>query len=186
MDPIALLAQAGERTGKIVEQISADQLAGSTPCDEWDVRTLLNHVIGGNLMFATLASGGTLPDMEGQELPDFAGDDPAASYRASFGKALDAWRAPGALDRDVPLPYGPTPAPVALGIHLMETNVHGWDLARATGQEAVIDDEHATATLGLAQQIFAHGRLPVFKDEVPVPADAAAGERLVGLLGRQP
>lgn len=183
MDPITLLAQAGERTGKIVEQVSADQLAGTTPCTEWDVRALLNHLIGGNAMFATLAAGGTLPAMDG-ELPDFVGDDPAASYRATFAQALDAWRRPGALEASVALPFGPTPGAVAIGIHLMETTVHGWDVARATGQDYGIDDDHANATLGLARAMFEHGRPPVFADEVPVAADAPAGERLVGLLGR--
>lgn len=184
METLALLERAGERTGKIVEQISADQLSGASPCDEWDVRTLLNHVIGGNLMFATLAAGGTLPEM--REMPDFVGDDPAGSYRASFAKAMEAWRAPGVMDSTVALPMGPTPAPVAISIHLMETTVHGWDLARGTGQDADLDDEQAVATEALARQMFAHGRRPVFKDEVPVPADAPAGHRVLGLLGRTP
>jgi uncharacterized protein (TIGR03086 family) len=182
MDALTMLAQAGERTQKIVEQVSPGQLTGSTPCTEWDVRELLNHLIGGNAMFAMLAAGGTLPDMSGG-MPDFVGDDPAASYRATFAQALDAWRA---LDPEatVALPFGPTPAPMAMGIHLMETTVHGWDVARATGQEAVIDDEHANATLALAQGMFAKGRRPVFGPEVPVPEDAPASDRLVGLLGR--
>ena len=185
MDAVRLLAQAGERTGKLVEQIGADQLGAPTPCTEWDVRTLLNHVIGTNHLMAASLRGESMPDLSGG-MPDFVGDDPAGAYRTSFAAAVDGWSAPGAMERSLDLPIGATPAAFAICLHYKDTVVHGWDLARATGQDATIDDEHATAVLGIAGQMFAHGRVGPFAPEVAVPEDAPAGDRLVALLGRTP
>jgi uncharacterized protein (TIGR03086 family) len=185
VDPVTLLAQAGERTAKLADQVGADQLGGTTPCTEWDVRALLNHLIGTNHMFAIAVPGGTVPDM-GDELPDFAGDDPGQAYRESFEQALAAWQAPGALDGTVKLPFGELPAAFAIGLHFMDTVVHGWDLARGTGQDSTIEEDQATAVLGIVEQMFAGGRNPSFGPEVPVPADAPAAHRLLGALGRTP
>jgi uncharacterized protein (TIGR03086 family) len=185
MDAVALLAQAGEGTSKIVEQIAPEQLGNDTPCSEWDVRGVLNHLVGENYMFATLLAGKALPDTSAG-LPDFVGDDPAGAYAKSLTATLDAWRKPGAQEQTIALPMGPTPASFALGLHFMDTLVHGWDLARGTDQDAPLDTGLATACLEIVGAMLHHGRPPVFGPEVTAAADASAGDRLVALLGREP
>lgn len=185
MDPIALLAQAGERTTKVIEQVGPAQLHDPSPCTDWDVHGVINHLVGENLMFATLLAGKSLPDLSGG-MPDFVGDDPAASYRTSLDTAIAAWREPGALDTMLDLPAGTMPSAFALGLHFMDTLVHGWDIAKGTGQDTSLDDGLATACLDIVHGFLSQGRPPVFGPEVPIDATASAGDRLVGLLGRTP
>lgn len=184
MDLVAQLEQAGERTAKIVEGIGPDQMTEPTPCTKWDVRAVLNHLIGENYMFATVLEGKPLPDLS-NPLPDFAGIDPAGAFRASFTLATQAWRGPGALETIIALPMGPTPAAFGLGLHLMDTVVHGWDIASGTGQDTTLDPDLAATCLGIVRDMLQHGRPPVFAPEIPVPAGAPAGDQLLGLLGRQ-
>ena len=105
----------------------ADQLAGPTPCRDWDVTALLTHLIGGHEMFAA-ALGQPAPPVD-------AADDPsvtvlATRYRTAAAASLDAFAAPGALQRVVGLPMGEVPGEVALGMALTGAVVHGWDLRR--------------------------------------------------------
>jgi len=66
-------------------------------------------------------------------------DDPAGMYRRTIDAMLTAWERPSVLERETPLPVGRGPAEAALYLHLGETLVHGWDLAKATGQEPAFD-----------------------------------------------
>ena len=186
MDPVTLVEQAGERTAKIVEGISPDQLGAPTPCTDWDVRGVLNHLVGENWMFATLLAGQPLPDMA--DGADLVGDDPAGAYRASFDAAIAAWREPGALERTIDLPMGPAPAAFAISLHFADLLVHGWDVAKGTGQDTDLDPDLANAAFAIMSGVFAHAPMPetVFKKSVPVGDDASPGEKLVALLGRNP
>ena len=104
MDPVEMCERAAERTGKVVAGVRADQLGGPTPCTEWDTRMLLNHIIGGNYMFATLGAGESI-DMS-QPLPDFSSDDPSGHYERSAKGALAGFSSPGAMERIYPVPMG--------------------------------------------------------------------------------
>jgi uncharacterized protein (TIGR03086 family) len=133
-------------------------------------------------MFAT-ALGATVPEPP---------TDLAATHRAAGDAAVRAFGAPGALQRSVVLPVGQVPGEVALGLALTDAVVHGWDLAKATGQDTTIDESLATMLLaGLEQSVTADmrqpgGAMPVFAPAFPVDAGRPAGERLVAFLGRQP
>ncbi len=187
MDPTALLEQAIESTGRIIAGVQPGQLEDATPCTEWNLRALINHVIGGNWMFAALLSGQPV-DFDAPP-PDFTALDPAAAYADSAKAALAGWRAEGALDREVALPFGALPGAHALGLHVMDTTVHGWDIARASGQQAGIDPHLAGIVLenvraGVSPEMRGPGR--PFQAEVPVAADAPVVDQLVGFLGRTP
>ena len=173
-------------TGRIVVGVRPEHLPLPTPCRDWDVRLLLNHIIGGNYMFAEVAAGGRADatgDMDDHTLPD-----PGSTYIASADAVLAAWAEPGAMDRRVHMPFGDIPAPAAASIHFLDVVVHGWDLARATGQDTVIEADLAAEALDIS-----HGLLSaelratgVFGPEVPISADDPLHDRLAAFMGRRP
>ena len=175
-----------ETTEAIVMNVRPEQLALPTPCPEFDVRTLLRHMIAGNERFAAVARGEPIESRP--VLGTFVGDDAAPAYRASAAEVSAAWHAPGVLERRVRLPIGEVPGDVALAIHTVETIVHGWDLAKATGQPTEIQPELCAvaweATRGIGDDLRGAGR--PFGPAVSVPPTASDTDRLVAWLGRQP
>lgn len=182
-----LLERTTEMTGRIIGGVKPEQFSAPTPCSEWDVRGVLNHVIGGNFFFAKVAAG------EQVQVPaeprDLVGDDPASAYNEGAKLALEAWRAPGVAEKIVHMPVGDMPGAFGTGLHFMDHLVHGWDIARATGQEDLVDQELAEAAYGLIQgNIGDDLRKPggPFGPEVAAPEGCSPVERLVAYLGRQP
>ena len=173
-------------TGKIVTGVRPEHLIQPTPCKDWDVRLLLNHIIGGNYMFAEVAAGGRA-DASGV-MDDYTLPDPGTNYIASADKVLAAWAEPGAMQRRVHMPFGDIPAGAAVSIHFLDIVVHGWDLARATGQDTTIEPDLAEEALDIS-----HGLLSpelretgVFGPEIPVSDDDPLHDRLVAFMGRKP
>jgi uncharacterized protein (TIGR03086 family) len=187
MDALTEYGDAIRRNIDRVQAVRADQLAGPTPCHDWDVTALLAHLIGGHEMFAAAL---------GQPLPPAAADPSvtalATRYRDAAAASLDAFAAPGALQRVVALPIGAVPGEVALGLALTDAVVHGWDLAAATGQDTTIDDRVAGPLLAAAQASITDdlrqpaGARAVFAQPVPIAPESPAGDRLVAFLGRSP
>ena len=182
MEMISLYADAVQRNQKRVEKVRTDQLDGPTPCTEWTTEALLDRIIGGYRIFAT-ALGTTVPEPVA---------DLATAHRAAGDAAVRAFSAPDARQRSVVLPVGEVPGDVALGLALTDAVVHGWDLAKATGQDTTVDEPLATMLLaGVEQSVTADmrqpgGGMPVFAPPVPVDAGRPAGDRLIAFLGRQP
>jgi uncharacterized protein (TIGR03086 family) len=177
--------KALDQSGNIVDGVDRGQADLATPCTEWNVDALLKHMIGGNWMFATLSEG-----KPGEAKPATASGDgnPAHAYRESAGALKAAWRQPGALDKSYQLPFGELPGEAVLSAHTVELVAHGWDLAKATGQEAKYDPDVLETAAGFAHHAFPSPRAPgvPIAAEVPVPEDAPAVDRLAGFLGRKP
>ncbi len=178
-------------TAEIVKATPADMLDAPTPCTEWDVRALLNHVIG-TLWLAEALFGDQAPryPMAPGSLPpaDLAGGDPAAAYAEAAVAALAAAGAGDALTRLHRTPLGEMPGPGLAGFTTLDILVHGWDLARATGQPADLDGQLAAHVLGFAEQALAtpESRAARIGPAVPVATGAPVTQRLVAFLGRQP
>src|SRR5438552_12951524 len=186
MEIVELHDRALEATTAIVANVDAAQFGAPTPCAEFDVRALLNHMVIGNDRFAKSAGG---EPAEAVPLTgDFLHDDALKSYRESAAAVSEAWRAPGALERTARLPFGDFPGAFALGIHTVEAIVHGWDLAKATGQPTELDPElHAVAwrnTKDIDDSFRGPGR--PFGPAVKAPAGASDTARLMAWLGRDP
>jgi uncharacterized protein (TIGR03086 family) len=190
MDPVQLFERCCAATERVVAQIEPGQLGGKTPCPEWDVRALLNHVVGSLAMFADTVEAGAQaapPDPLAEGAPDRVGSRPLGAYQETADRALKASRREGALERVYPSVFGEMPGQALFGFTTLDVLTHGWDLAKATGQPAKLDPELAEAVLGFAQQAV----LPAMRGgsigpEVEVPADAPITDRLVGFLGRHP
>jgi uncharacterized protein (TIGR03086 family) len=186
--PIALLARALDQTGVIISRVRSEQATMPTPCRSWDVRALVNHVVQDVQQFTVMAGGGAWEQRD----TDVIGDDWAAAYRQAAGSLLAVWQHEGALDQTVQLPSGEVPATWRVDQQIADLAVHGWDIAKATGQSTDLDPELGQLALDWARQNLqpqfrgdeASGR--VFGPEVAVRADAPLYDRLAGFFGRTP
>jgi len=133
--------KALEDTGTIVSGVRSDQLDLPTPCEGWDVRELLNHIVGGNLWVAPLVAGKSIADVGDALDGDQLGDDHTAAYKASAAEADSAFSSTGAMEVPVAVSYGPVPGEVYCGHRLLDVLVHGWDVAKATGQDTTLDPD---------------------------------------------
>lgn len=183
MDRVDALALSFDRAASVLDNIRPDQLGDPTPCVEWDLRTLVGHLT------AVVENCGR--GIRGEAMdPAFntpLADDLGAQFREVAVATLAAWRACD-LDGMVDIGAGPMPAQIALGINLVDTTTHTWDVARATGQEVTFPEEHAALVLDAGQGFITDERRGVvgFDPPVPVGADAGGTDRLVAFLGRNP
>ncbi len=182
---ISHLDRALAATGVVVTGIREDQWDLPTPCRDWNVRTLGNHLVGGLRIFTAQLRGEADPG--GHDTHDWLGAQPAAAYADAATADRAAWRTAGAMDTVLDLAFGRVPAPLALVVHLTEVVVHGLDLAVATGQEEKVDGAPATHLLELVRTSGVEAyRVPgIFGPEQPVEATAPVHRRLLAYLGRE-
>src|SRR5947207_15647497 len=107
-----------DETNRIVQGIEPSQLDNPTPCGEWTVREVLNHITGGADMFAIAASEGKVPDEKLGQLMggDNLGDDYKGAFKAASARAVKAFDAEGIVDKMITLPFGEMPAGAAVNI----------------------------------------------------------------------
>ena len=127
-------------TGR-VGQIGPDQWTAPTPCTDWDVRTLVNHVVGEQLWMPPMFEGATIAQVGDALDGDVLGTDPVATAQRAADGAKATVAPSDALDRTVHLSFGDTPAEEYLYQLLADHVVHGWDLAVAIGADRTADPE---------------------------------------------
>lgn len=170
----------------VVAGVKPEDLDRPTPCDEWNVRMLLNHMIGSARAFAVgVPNGAVNPQVDPSV--DLFEDDPGELYEASWPAAVDAWAMVDA-EGMTELPWGPMPNLLAAQLLLVESAVHGHDLAKATGQDATIPEAPAQAALAFATMLLNEPEMRGndFKPPVAVSEGASTTDRLVAFLGRHP
>lgn len=191
MDPRPLLTRALDQIGTLVDATPTDQLDRPTPCDGWDVRTLLDHLVGVHRRVAHVAETGALVDVPAVvATPDGQHARVIAEGRAAVVRAwaLDS-DDDAVLDREMTLPWGTMPGRAAGFGYVQELTVHAWDLAVPTGRVGALDPTLAEAAVDNAQRMVPaeqRGGFIPFGPVVEVPADAGPYDRLVGWLGRDP
>jgi uncharacterized protein (TIGR03086 family) len=187
-DAVDLLDRTTGAVADVVAAVNPDQLDARTPCTEWTVRDLLNHMVGTAELFTYSARGERSPfDPFGQ--PDeVIGDDPGRSYDEARERLIKAWRARG-LDGTVPLLSGDTPAPGACMIAMCDHLAHGWDLARAIGVPFDPDDDVLAAAEEFTRANMSPERrgpgMP-FAHPVDPPPGASRFDQWAAFMGRQP
>ena len=186
MDTIALFSKASQATAEVASNVSESQLSGATPCSEFDVKDLANHIAG---FYGMAAVAARKQPLEGEPGADIVGNDPAAVIPGLIEGAVAAWREPGSTEGKTR--FGPSEydAGFAATITLWETVMHGWDLAKGTGQELQVSDEVGEAIFGIAQQICndeQRGEGKAFGAEVNIADGASPFEKALGLSGRDP
>ena len=179
--------RALRQAGEVVAGVRPEQMHHPTPCAQWDVHTVINHLIGGNYMYAEIAAGRSI-DMSPPQ-PDLVGEDAAASFESSRQAVAHSMASEGALQRMWALPFAEVPGPVGRNIHLLELVAHTWDVAHATGQLDRLDPELADAAHGVATMAVPQARSEQghpFGPEQTAADDAGPYERMAAFLGRMP
>jgi uncharacterized protein (TIGR03086 family) len=175
------LARALDAVARVIRGIRPEQWSGPTPCTDWDVRDIVAHLVGMNLVFAAILDGQP-PPTRGQ---DPLGDDPVDAYTRSASMVRSAFERPGVLERVYRGPLGEASGAERLQIRVYDLLAHGWDLAQATGQPPGMPEDLAEQAL-----LFVQSHLPDparagrFWPVQAVPDDAPAITRLVAYLGR--
>ncbi|MFD5220013.1 TIGR03086 family metal-binding protein [Streptomyces tendae] len=175
---------------RLADGVRDDRLADPTPCPDLAVRNLLGHLTGLAVAFRDAARKDLGPTTDTS--PEASVPDVGPGWREELAKVLgelaDAWREPDAWTGMTRAGGIDLPGAVAGAVVADELVIHGWDLARATGQEYAPDPAALQAAYGL---LAAAAEEPdrdagMFGTVVPVPADAPLLERAVGLSGRDP
>src|SRR5947208_4406926 len=130
--------QALEHTRTYVAGVQEGQWHDATPDEEWDVHELVNHIVSGNFWVTPLVEGKTIEEVGGRYDGDLLGDDPVAAYQQSAKEAAAAFNAPGAMQAACAVSYGPVPGEIYAGHRFVDVLIHGWDLAKATGQDTTL------------------------------------------------
>jgi uncharacterized protein (TIGR03086 family) len=154
----------------------AHDLDAATPCRDWQVRDLLNHMLDTQHYFARSARGEKAAPPSPPP-PSLLTDDPVADFDRACAEVVDAYGRDGVVEK-----MGPV-----LGIAFSDQLLHGWDLARATDQDATMPDDLAQAAYDAIHGRFTdEQRTGVFADEIPVGEDATPQQRLLAYTGRDP
>jgi uncharacterized protein (TIGR03086 family) len=175
-DLLDLYREASRWTAGMIPAARQADLDAATPCTGWRVRDLIDHMLDTQRFFAGAARGERVA-RPSPDPPPLMSDDPRADFDRGAADVVDAFSQEGVVDR-----MGPV-----LGIAFSDQLLHGWDLARATNQDATMPD-------GLAQAAYdcIHGRFTdeqrtgVFAPAVPVADDATPQQRLLAYTGRDP
>jgi uncharacterized protein (TIGR03086 family) len=179
-----MLEQAIAATRGVLVNVSKEQLADDTPCAQWKVSDVINHVVGGQYFFESGVLG--VPQEEGAT--DFSAGDFVAAFDDGSQRCIAAFSGDGAMDRMLTLPFGQMPGSAFVGLAATDTFTHGWDLARATGQDTNLAPELAAQLLVGARQAiqpaFRSADGAVFGLEQTAPAGASSADELAAFLGR--
>ncbi len=169
---------------EVLANVKADQLTDATPCANWDVKGLINHIVGAQMFFESGISGGAPSGIE----TDFAAGDYLGAYDAESAKCIAAFSGDGVMEKMFTLPFGQMPGAAFMGLAMTDTFQHAWDLAKATGQDTNLAPQLAEQLLAGARQSIQPGFRSddgaVFGPEQQAPEGASAADQLAAFLGR--
>jgi uncharacterized protein (TIGR03086 family) len=187
MDPLDF-GPATTTMARLVTSVTDDQLSAPTPCPDYTVADLVDHIGGLAFAFTESARKGEVPAEGGSGDGSRLEDGWRERIAGQLAELEEAWSDPAAYDGITRAGPIEMPAEVAALVGLNEVVVHGWDLARATGQPFEADDASAAVCLGFAESFEAPAEDEggPFGPPVPVPADAGLLDRLIGATGRDP
>jgi uncharacterized protein (TIGR03086 family) len=185
----ATMERACAATERIVEAVRPEHHESPTPCSDWNVYLLLNHLVGVLEIHAAFLRD-QVPevavDAQGQPEGDTLGNDPLKAYRAGVEQLLLATGG-DALERVHSTPMGDLPGLAEASFVMMDVTVHGWDLASAIGVPFVLDDDIAQELLAFVRQAIGEPmRGAHIGAEVSIDPAAPAIDQLVAYLGRTP
>ena len=178
---------AAAETARVVGRVKPEQLTAPTPCTGWDLHALVNHVI---LWTAYSAERRARDEPIPEELMtrDFAAEPGfAADYAAQLDRAVAAWSSPRAWEGELKVMGSPTPAADVGALLVAEMVLHGWDVARAIGEDYRVPGDVATAVYRAVEanaELFR--KYEGFAAAVEVPGSAPLLDRALALSGRDP
>lgn len=184
------LLPSARRLAALVGDITDRDLDAPTPCADYTVADLLDHIWGLAIAFREAArkeqgrNASPPPAGSGEALPS----DWRTRIPADLEQLGVAWQEPEAWEGTTIIAGSEMPAPVVGAVALDEVVTHGWDLARALGREYEVDDASVAGAMDFVGPISAPDapRPPIFGPAVAVADDASPLDRLIGLTGRDP
>lgn len=186
MDVPELHRRAVESFGSRVQSIGDDQWRLPTPCAGWDVRALVNHVIGEDRWTPPLFAGSTIEEVGDRFDGDLLGASPKQAWDEAAAEAVAAVQQPGAMERTVQLSFGDTPGEEYAMQLFADHLIHGWDLAHAIGADERLDPELVDACAGwFADREAMYRGGGAIGERVAVPDDADAQTKLLAAFGRE-
>ena len=172
---------------RVILQVGQRQWQNQTPCTEWNVHDLVNHLVYEQLWVPHLLAGRTLDEVGDRFDGDVLGSDPLQSWTEAATAARSAWTRPGALDGRVNVSSGQIAADEYGWQMTLDLAAHGWDLAVAIDAPDPIDPDLAGTLLEqIGPEVEQWQGAGIFAPPVAVPADAGPVARLLGLVGRDP
>ncbi|SDX56759.1 TIGR03086 family protein [Saccharopolyspora shandongensis] len=193
VDRFVLSSAEFERT---LRSVQPEQWSLPTPCTEWNVRQLVNHMTRGNLNYVSLLSGGTSAEFLRMRDVDALGTDPVGAYARSAQACGEAFGRPGALRQVLDYPLGQVTGQQALAVRTTDATIHTWDLAQALGVDddlnpdlvGWINDHLEEIYAGLAETPVAIETTHRFfaAPEGALTQGASKQDRLLHRLGRKP
>ena len=184
-DLVTLFRRSMDGFDARVRAVADGQWSNVTPCADWDVRTLVNHLVGEQLWAVPLFEGKTIAEVGDQFDGDLLGDDPKAAWASSSAEAAAVVGAAGALERTVHLSFGDTTGDDYLSQLIVDLVVHAWDLARGIGGDEQLDPDGVQfASDYLSPRVDGWRQAGAFGPAVDVAPDADPQTRLLALTGR--
>ncbi|GAB2950843.1 hypothetical protein GCM10027280_44140 [Micromonospora polyrhachis] len=179
--PRRLHRRAGALADRLIATVDPDQFTHPTPCPDWDVGGLLNHIVNGNHRFIAIMTGQPVPDRETVLL----GADHVAAFRSSLARLTEICADDDVLAAEHATPIGTEPGTHLLQTRVIELLVHGWDLARATGQPTDFDPDLCRSCLDILRgRSLPRGTDAPFAPVCPVPTNASVADQLAAYAGR--
>lgn len=181
MDAITAMQRTDEIVTGLIANLTSDHRRAPTPCTEWTVHDLIQHMCQGGHMVAGGLQGEAPPD----PAPDVLAEGPAKGWAETMAH-LSSAATPAALAANHQMPFGEVPGEVAVSVIVADHLTHAWDLAKASDQQIEVDDDLAQWALDTWKMVVpADNRQGGFDPVVPVAEDAPALDRLVGYTGRK-
>jgi uncharacterized protein (TIGR03086 family) len=175
-----------EEFDRYVREIKPDQWGNQTPCSEWSVRDLVNHIVNEDKWTAPLMDGSTIEEVGDRFDGDLLGEDPHGAWGVAKKEASNAVQAEGALERTVNVSWGEIPAAEYVGQLFNDHVIHAWDLAKGIGADDTLDPELVELLYAESEprkeELASYG---VFGSPVDVPDDADTQTKLLALFGRK-
>lgn len=183
--PLLALKRAAAELAALLPPIAPGPLTAATPCAEWDLRALLNHVVRGTLMYCSVVRATSEPD----RTLDYLGDDAGFAFASASDEFAALMAAPGALERRYEGRRGPISGERLVGMRMVEYLVHGGDVAIATGQPYSPPDALVDGCIALALETETARPREAggpYAAALPVSPGAPSAVRLAAFFGRQP
>ncbi len=186
MDPKELFRQTLRQAEPCILKVRGEHLGNSTPCADWDLRALLNHLVYELLWVPELLNGKTVQEIGDRFEGDVLGDDPVNAWKSAAAEALSAVERTDMDDSSVHLSRGEVPASQYINEISNDVLIHGWDIAQSINCSLIFDEGTAQAVYDfILQNIEGYRNSGSFGDEVVVPEGAKVQTKLLALEGRR-
>lgn len=184
---IGAMAIARAEFERRLTAIVADDWGRPTPCTEWDVRLVVNHIVGHEYRYADILATNSREYYAASRDDDFLGDDPLGSWRRGVVLLDEAIAGLDSLDITISF-LQPMPARDVLLVRVFEAAVHTWDVSRAIGFDERIDERLVALTYPLVERMIQGPATSAFfaPAQANLPSTATPQDRLLHLAGRTP